>query len=357
MNKRIFTYLFSCICASVLLSCHGAVEDPYAVPEGVLRIFADKTEILADGNESVTFKVMFGSRDVSNERTLQLLRRYEDGDEKRMEYGVSSYATATPGTYTFRAEYYYGGRHISDNSVTVTASEFYTGEEQDFEGRLLCLYFTSTTCTSCAGAAANIKKLQEKYPDAFSVVSLHRYLAAPDPMETEHTQQLISELGGFEGLPAVFWNMDDDTIVLNGDVETSFDGYMATYKPYCGVTVDAEYDAQTRSLSMDIGVTSNLPADYRFYVFLVEDEIDEYDQCGDPYVHQNVLRDLLTDARGDKLNGGLPLSVGVEARARKTTVLDPSWDAENMRVIVAAATSMDNGRSYVVNNVTECNVL
>ena len=33
------------------------------------------------------------------------------------------------------------------------------------------------------------------------------------------------------------------------------------------------------------------------------------------------------------------------------------WDVENMRVIVAAATSMDNGRTFVVNNVKECRVL
>jgi hypothetical protein len=43
------------------------------VPEGVLRIFADKTEISADGNDEVTFTVMFGSEDVSNAKTLQLI--------------------------------------------------------------------------------------------------------------------------------------------------------------------------------------------------------------------------------------------------------------------------------------------
>ena len=75
------------------------------------------------------------------------------------------------------------------------------------------------------------------------------------------------------------------------------------------------------------------------------------------YVHQNVLRDLLTSAEGDFLNGALPLSVGVEVADVKKTVLSDEWDENNMRVIVAAAATMDNGKTYVVNNVTECKVV
>ncbi len=356
--RNFLTYLFVCMSAFFISSCSGKVDDGMNVPEGVLRIFADKTEILADGNETVTFKVMFGSRDVSNEKTMQLVRRYGDSDDgKLMTYGANSYSTSTPGTYTFSAEYYYGGKHVSDNSVKVQAKEFFTGEEQDFEGRLLCMSFTSTTCNSCPGAAANIKDLLRKHPDAFSVVSVHRYLSAPDPMETEHTDDLIAAVGGFKGLPAIYFNMDKDTEVLNGDVETAYNEYLTSYEPFCGIDLQTEYDSQTRQLTVDLGVTSNLPAVFRYYVFLVEDGIDEHEQCGEPYVHDNVLRDLLTSAYGDKINGDLPLSTGVEVRASKTAVLDPSWDVENMRVIAAAATSMDNGRSFVVNNVQECSIL
>ncbi|MBO5862390.1 MAG: hypothetical protein J6Q88_04545, partial [Bacteroidales bacterium] len=68
MFKRI-AYIFAFLAVA---ACSGTV-DPEAdkpdvpagnpmeeVPEGVLRIFADKTEITADGNEVVTFTVMFG---------------------------------------------------------------------------------------------------------------------------------------------------------------------------------------------------------------------------------------------------------------------------------------------------------
>lgn len=356
--KNIFTYLAICISAFTVFACSGTVDDGTVVPEGVLRIFADKTQIAADGSETVTFKAMFGSQDVSNARTFRLVRVYGDnGDKKYMAYGANCFSTATPGKYTFTAEYYYNGTQRSDNNIVVNATEYFTGEEQEFEKRVLCLYFTSTTCTSCAGAAKNIEELQEEYPGEISVVSLHRALAAADPMETVHTTSLLKVLGGFTGLPAIYLNMDPDTKVLNGDVETTYEKYVPEYDAFCGVSVDTDFDAETRELTVNVGVTSNLFVQYIYYIFLVEDGIDEYEQCGSYYVHQNVLRDLLTSAEGDFLNGALPLSVGVEVTDVKKTVLSDEWDENNMRVIVAAAASMDNGKTYVVNNVTECKVV
>ena len=77
-----------------LVSCHGAEDDGINnVPEGVLRIFADKTTIVADGNDVVTFTVMLGSRDVSQERTLQLVR-----NGKLCNYGEYTFSTAVAGT-------------------------------------------------------------------------------------------------------------------------------------------------------------------------------------------------------------------------------------------------------------------
>lgn len=356
--KNIFTYLAICISALTVFACSGTVDDGTDVPEGVLRIFADKTQIAADGSETVTFKAMYGSQDVSNARTFRLIRVYGDNaDKKYMAYGANSFSTATPGKYTFTAEYYYNGTKRSDNSIVVNATEFFTGDEQEFEKRVLCLYFTSTTCSSCAGAAKNIKDLQAKYPGQISVVSLHRALADVDPMETVHTNSLVNQLGGDRGLPAIYLNMDEDTRVMNGDVETAYEKYVPAYEAFCGVSVDTEFDQASRELTVNLGVTSNLFVQYVYYVFLVEDEIDEYEQCGAYYVHQNVLRDLLTSAEGDYLNEGLPLSVGVEEKAQKKTVLSREWDEKNMRVIVAAAASMDNGETYIVNNVSECKVV
>ena len=105
MNK-VFRYIGLAFSALALSACSGTIDtnegknDPDAgkdqVPEGVLRIFADKTEISADGNEEVTFTVMFGSEDVSNAKTLQLIRKFNGGEKgKYMAYGVNKYSTVT----------------------------------------------------------------------------------------------------------------------------------------------------------------------------------------------------------------------------------------------------------------------
>ena len=79
MIKKIFAYMAVLFTAFAALSCSGTLDDGSddAVPEGVLRIFADKTSVTADGNDAVTFKVMFGSEDVSNQKTLQIIRIYD----------------------------------------------------------------------------------------------------------------------------------------------------------------------------------------------------------------------------------------------------------------------------------------
>ena len=65
--NRIFV-AFSAFVA--MMACSGNVDEKtpehdYDVPEGVLRIFADKEKIAADGADKVTFTVAFGSSDVS----------------------------------------------------------------------------------------------------------------------------------------------------------------------------------------------------------------------------------------------------------------------------------------------------
>ena len=347
------------------VSCHGyvdPVDDPVeepvdstlTVPEGVLRIFADKTEISADGKDEVTFKVMFGSKDVSNEKTLQLTRSYEGGKPKYMSYGANKFSTSTAGKYTFKAEFYYAGKYITDNEIIVTAAPYYTGEAENYAQRVLGVYFTSTSCTACPSAAAGIKNLQKQHPGEISVVAFHKYLAMPDPMEIAETEEFRNYLGGFTGLPRLFWNMRKGTTLIESPFSESYDAELAAYEPTCGVAVSTSYDPKAAKLDVKVGVKSNLPAVYRYVIFLVEDGIDQYDQNGEDYVHDNVVRDVLTPASGNKLNGDLPLTVGVEALAEETAVIPSDWDVSSMRVVAAALISDDGGYTYVVNNVNEC---
>jgi len=350
--KNIFRYV---LCAFAAVACSGVEPDNGGsgideVPEGVLRIFADKTEISADGNDEVTFTVMFGSEDVSNAKTLQIIREYA-GEEKYMAYGANKFSTVTAGTYKFSAKYYYAGNNYTDNSVTVEAKQFFSGDAKEYDQRVLGVYFTSTGCTSCPSATKGIKALQEANPGMISVVAFHSHMSGiQDPMTIPETAEFNSALGGFDGLPRLFWNMRTGTHLIGPTFTESYNEELAAYTPNCGVTVSAENGV------VEVGITSNLPSIYRYIVFLVEDGIVA-DQSGEAgYIHNNVVRKVLTGATGDKINDNLPLTVGVEAKAKKSFTLSPEWNVENMRVVAAALTSEDGGYVWTVNNVSECKI-
>ena len=356
MLKRI-SYIFAIL---AFAACSGTI-DPESqnpggtsgnpmeeVPEGVLRIFADKTELTADGNDVVTFTVMFGKEDVSSAQTLVLIREYE-GETKRMK-AANKFSTVTAGTYKFTAEYYYGGKFYTDNVVTVEATPFFSGEAKEYSQRVLAVYFTSTGCTSCPAATKGLKAVQEANPDMISVVAFHSHMGTvSDPMTIAETTTFNAVLGGFDGLPRLFWNMRQGTHLIGPSFTESYAEEIAAYTPQCGVSIDA-----TAADQIKIGVTSNLPAIYRYLVFIVEDGIVAEQTGVKDYVHYNVVRAVLTSEKGDKLNDNLPLTVGVESTATKSFTLSPEWNKENLRVVVAASTSIDGGYTFVVNNVAEC---
>lgn len=354
---RRLTYFFALL---VFTACSGTI-DPDAqkpdvpagnpmeeVPEGVLRIFADKTEVSADGNDVVTFTVMFGKEDVSSAQTLVLIREY-DGETKRTK-ASNKFSTVTAGTYKFTAEYYYGGKFYTDNSVTIEAKPYFSGEEKAYSQRVLAVYFTSTGCTSCPSATKGLKAVQDANPGMVSVVAFHSHMGSvADPMTIPETTLFNAVLGGFDGLPRLFWNMRQGTHLIGPSFTESYAEEIAAYTPQCGVAIDASAEGE-----ITIGVTSNLPSIYRYLVFIVEDGIVAEQTGVHDYVHNNVVRAVLTSEKGDKLNDNLPLTVGVESKATKTFTLSPEWKKENLRVIVAASTSTDGGYTFVVNNVAEC---
>ena len=369
-NKmKLARYILSAISFIALAACSGTVDpdsgtetkDPMKdVPEGVLRIFDDKTEISADGNDEVTFTVMFGSEDVSNAKTLQLIRNF-NGDEKYMAYGANKFSTVTAGTYTFSAKYYYAGNNYTDNSVTVEAKPFFNGEEKNYKRQYLGTLFTSTGCNSCPLAAKGLKQLQADNPGEIILAAFHADMVVPDPMTIAETYEFQTALGGFQGLPAFFWNMREESYTGGSAFSESFAEEKDAYDTYSGVAVETTYDEGSSKLDVNIGITSNVPSVFRYMVILVEDDIPakgEYEQNGqnENYVHYNVVRKVLTNVTGEKINDNLPLTVGVEVKASKSVTLSKDWKPENMRVIVAAMTSEDGGYNWTVNNVNECKV-
>ena len=358
MFKKIATY-WSLLVVAVMMAACGPVEQPDEpnpmenVPEGVLRLFADKTEIVADGEDAVQFTLMYGSENVTDAKNLQLIRT-ADGEETYMPYRTTTFTSTAPGEYSFKAKIFRGGDIVTDNEVVVTVVPAVAdGEQKDYYQRLVGLQFTSVGCQNCPQLSVDLKAIQAEVPGRISVVSLHQYFKMGDPMEHPLAVAYHTYLG-MSGLPNFNFNIIPDYEVghTRSSITNGVDYVLKNYPATCGVAIESSVEGGKATIKAKI--TSNTATKYRYMIFLLEDGI-EYSQLGvsGNYTHNNVLRWASSgEMFGDRFGGGAKLQVGVESAEVREATISGDWKAENMRVVVAALGAY--GDSYIINNAAEC---
>lgn len=343
---------------AALVSCgNPADDDVEVVPDGVLKIFADKTSIAADGADCVTFRVMFGSEDVSTKNTMHLIREYE-GKEVDMAAGANVFSTIAAGTYRFRAYLYSGGEHISENEIVVTAAA--VEGQKEYVKKVLGEQYTSTGCTSCPALSANIKELQKEMPGILVPVSFHQdFSSVADPMAIQATAA-FQKYHGFQGLPYFNLNFHKASGVETflSTMKAAVEEELQTSPATCGVAIETSYDAESREVTVKSKVTSNVAARYKYHIFLVEDGLDHSQMGADlTYRHDNVVRRMpAPDVTGFNMNGKKKFTPGVEVTAENVLDVDSFWKPENMRVVVAALLSQDGEKTWICVNANECKV-
>lgn len=355
--KTFFKYILSVLIPVLAFTaCEESAGVEEQVPEGVLRIFADKTSISADGADKVTFRVMFGSEDVSTKNTMRIVKEF-NGIEEEMTGGACVFSTTAPGTYKFTATLYSAGEHVSDNEILVTAAP--VESMVSYARKVLGEQYTSVGCQSCPSLSAAIKEVQKQMPGVLVPVSFHMDFQVADPMAVDATAA-FQKYHGFQGLP--YFNLDFhkaakvETFVAS--IISAVEEEVQNNPSLCGVAIETTYEESSRSLAIKAKVTSNVAARYKYHIFLLEDGL-EYDQMGadKSYRHENVVRKMFApDVTGMNMNSREAFVPGVEVVAEKSAVLDAAWNPDNMRVVVAALTSLDGEKTWVCNNVNECKV-
>ena len=348
----------------VLMCCRGKVDynDPANVPEGTLRIFADRTRIDADGQDKVTFTVMFGSKDVSTDRNMNLIMTV-DGKETSLKYGVNTFSSTTAATYSFTARYYSDGAYYTDNSVTVTASSVAQSVgKKDYYQKLWAMQFTAVSCTYCPLLTASLKSVTSSNPGRMVLTAFHvafEESTMPDPMRLDGNEAFRNLVKHGDGLPLFAFNMvrSEKNIVSEEDlIRQQMQYVMTSFPAECGVAISTSYDRTDGEVTVTGRVTSNVEKEYRYHILLVEDGVS-YPQMGaeDGYVHDNVVRSVLSgNTFGDKLNSGVAFKEGVEVCVTRTMAVDKDWNPDRMRVVFAALNSPDGGKTIVCNNMNEC---
>lgn len=334
-----------------------AVEHYNGIPEQQLTITADKSAIVANGSDAVTFTVKYGAEDVSRSKTMNIIYTY-NGEEIELTGGVNSFTTTVAGEYKFKARYYKGGDIYSQEEVVVVASSALSEGAQNFCHKLLGVQFTSVGCQNCPTLSSVIKSIQTSQPDRLVPVSFHIDYNVADPMRIAMGDTYYKALKGI-GLPMFNLDLRGESLTASRSaIETEMENRMANYPPTCGVAITTSYDAETRSLTIIPRIKSNTASSYRYIVMLVEDGI-EYEQYGvtGSYTHNNVVRAVLSDnVYGAKFNGGTTLVAGVDTPLQSPikTTLGAVWKVENMRVVVCALSTSDNGSTYYCNNTNQC---
>lgn len=324
-------------------------------------MFADKTTLKADGTETVTFTVRFGSKDVSHDSNMNLVYSVE-GNEMTLKPGVNVFTTTAPAEYHFKARYYSSSAHYSDNEVVVKAvSAAQSVGKKDYHQKLWGMQFTAVSCTYCPRLTSSLKTVMAEDPGRIVLTAFHVAFdetTMPDPMRLSINEEFRNIVKHSDGLPLMAFNMikSQTGIVDQLDlIREQKAAILADSPASCGVAVAAVYDSEKSEVTVTGRVTSNVAESMRYHIILVEDGI-EYAQMGaqeDKYLHNNVVRAVAAENKwGDNLNLGLPLEEGVEVSVKRTIKLDKSWNPANMRAVMVALSEKDG--QYVCNNVNEC---
>ncbi|MGM9748921.1 MAG: Omp28-related outer membrane protein [Candidatus Cryptobacteroides sp.] len=353
---RRFTYIMLLPLFFLLGACSGTIDDSEKVPEGVLKIFVDKTSITADGSDCATFKVMFGSQDVSTASTMKLVREF-NGEKTEMSRGVNTFTSVVPGEYEFYATYYYSGDYVSENKVIVTVTPT-ENTSSGYKKVLLGMQFTSMGCSNCPALAKALSDINTKRSGQMVVVSFHGdYGGVEDIMKTSSYSMFYNYLG-FQGLPYFSVNMKKgDLSSIQSQIEEAMDKEFAESPAVCGIALTTS--VSDNRLTAKVCVTSDIGAAYRYHLFIVEDGIHSNYQAGisgsEGYTHNNVVRHCFSDmVQGIRLNSGDALVPGVEVSAEKTLELNSEWVVDNLRVVAAAMISSDGGKTWYCINATSC---
>jgi len=227
---------------------------------------------------------------------------------------------------------------------------------------------TGASCPNCPKGSAAIENILNKYPDKVAVVAIHGdFLASPIPNRSKYdfrnkkANDLENWFRPWYGKPAATTNR-----ILTDDAQEPYtisspDLWQAQVenelqKPHLlNLLMDIKYDSLTRKMEVEIAAIPlvELNGNYNISVYITESGITDAQTNGgvivDNYVHNHVLREMLTKFDGDNIGNNLQKSSIL--KRNYTYTLPPEsqglWKASNIEVVAMVSRSSSSDRSVL----------
>lgn len=214
--------------------------------------------------------------------------------------------------------------------------------------------YTGQRCINCPYAATAISQIQEQYgAENVIAVAIH---SGPNSKN-------------FQGVPLSLWTDLGDyyyekyasgasqpagIIDRRSGVQNSYAVWGAYAQGYLQMTTPltlgatTQYDASTRTVTIDVTASSTDNVDGSLQVWLTENNIIDIQAMPDgsmnmEYEHNHVLRAAVNGNDGE----AFPVNWGEDKTATYTYQLDEDWNAENMHVVAFVYNS--NGVEQVIS--------
>lgn len=204
--------------------------------------------------------------------------------------------------------------------------------------------YTGPRCVNCPNADITLDALHLQYGDQLVVISINHPVGQGEPFPNQ--PDLRTEVGsawdtyfGINAIPAAYLNRDA-SVQYSGNMENigSAIGAVVAHEPDVDLTLSAQADTASRQLDIDVNVHvyNSLSGALTITLALTEDSLvyrqSTPDGIVNDYVHNHMLREVLTATWGDEL----PL-VGnageVKAKHFTCTVTNSDIKLENCHVV------------------------
>lgn len=215
-----------------------------------------------------------------------------------------------------------------------------------FRKKILVSKFTGTWCGYCPQMSEFLENLEKEYPEEFVVTALH----GGDDYETPYTSPLENKFF-ISGYPTAVIDYCYTSTQQPLMLRDSFDKTMSSNKAVCGIALDTGIEGDM--LNITATVEAGMQANYRICVVLTEDDLHNDQTIGSlngDGIYHDVVRSFLTDVEGDEI-GRMAANSSEELSFEKK--LDPSWNRDNLNVVVYVLKQNKAGK-YFVNNLNNC---